>query len=32
LRLPPTVRHLWLTDSGILSRPLLRALRPDLRE
>jgi Transposase DDE domain len=27
LRLPPTVRHLWLTDSGILSRPLLRALR-----
>src|SRR5262245_41919016 len=26
LRLPPTVRHVWLTDSGILSRPLLRAL------
>jgi hypothetical protein len=26
LRLPPTVRHLWLSDSGILSRPLLRAL------
>jgi hypothetical protein len=26
LRLPSTVRHLWLTDSGILSRPLLRAL------
>jgi hypothetical protein len=26
LRLPPTVRHLWLTDRGILSRPLLRAL------
>lgn len=26
LRLPPPVRHLWLTDSGILSRPLLRAL------
>jgi hypothetical protein len=26
LRLPPTVRHVWLSDSGILSRPLLRAL------
>jgi hypothetical protein len=26
LRLPPTVRHVWVTDSGILSRPLLRAL------
>jgi hypothetical protein len=26
LRLPSTVRHVWLTDSGILSRPLLRAL------
>jgi hypothetical protein len=26
LRLPSTVRHIWLTDSGILSRPLLRAL------
>jgi hypothetical protein len=26
LRLPPTVRHVWLIDSGILSRPLLRAL------
>jgi hypothetical protein len=26
LRLPPTVRHVWLTDSGIPSRPLLRAL------
>jgi hypothetical protein len=26
LRLPASVRHLWLTDSGILSRPLLRAL------
>lgn len=26
LRLPPAVRHVWLTDSGILSRPLLRAL------
>lgn len=26
LRLPATVRHVWLTDSGILSRPLLRAL------
>jgi Transposase DDE domain len=26
LRLPANVRHLWLTDSGILSRPLLRAL------
>lgn len=25
-RLPSTVRHVWLTDSGILSRPLLRAL------
>jgi hypothetical protein len=28
LRLPSTVRHVWLTDSGILSRPLLRALGP----
>jgi hypothetical protein len=26
LRLPPTVRHVWVTDSGILSRPLLRTL------
>jgi hypothetical protein len=26
LRLPTAVRHVWLTDSGILSRPLLRAL------
>ena len=26
LRLPPTVRHVWVTDSGILSRPLLRML------
>jgi hypothetical protein len=26
LRLPAPVRHVWLTDSGILSRPLLRAL------
>src|SRR5919198_1205062 len=26
LRLPPTVRHVWVMDSGILSRPLLRAL------
>jgi hypothetical protein len=26
LRLPATVRHVWVTDSGILSRPLLRAL------
>jgi hypothetical protein len=26
LRLPPTVRHVWVTDSGLLSRPLLRAL------
>jgi hypothetical protein len=26
LRLPAAVRHVWLTDSGILSRPLLRAL------
>lgn len=26
LRLPASVRHVWLTDSGILSRPLLRAL------
>jgi hypothetical protein len=26
LRLPPSVCHVWLTDSGILSRPLLRAL------
>ena len=27
LRLPSTVRHLWVSDSGILSRPLLRALK-----
>jgi hypothetical protein len=26
LRLPVAVRHVWLSDSGILSRPLLRAL------
>jgi len=26
LRLPSLVRHVWLTDSGILSRPLLRVL------
>lgn len=26
LRLPAGGRHVWLTDSGILSRPLLRAL------
>jgi len=26
LRLPPTVRHVWLIDSGIRSRPLLPAL------
>jgi hypothetical protein len=26
LRLPTTVGHVWLTDSGILSRPLRRAL------
>ena len=26
LRLPAAVRHVWVTDSGILSRPLLRAL------
>ena len=26
LRLPSTVRHVWLVDRGILSRPLLRAL------
>jgi hypothetical protein len=26
LRLPTTVRHVWVIDSGILSRPLLRAL------
>jgi hypothetical protein len=26
LRLPATVRHVWVTDSGSLSRPLLRAL------
>jgi hypothetical protein len=26
LRLPTTVRHLWLVDRGILSRPLLRSL------
>jgi hypothetical protein len=26
LRLPPSVRHVWVMDSGILSRPLLRAL------
>jgi Transposase DDE domain len=28
LRLPSTARHVWVTDSGILSRPLLRALDP----
>jgi hypothetical protein len=28
LRLPATVRHVWVTDSGILSRPLLRVLAP----
>ena len=28
LRLPSTVRHVWVTDSGILSRPLLRTLGP----
>lgn len=28
LRLPAEVRHVWLVDRGILSRPLLRALRP----
>lgn len=27
LRLPAEVRHVWLVDRGILSRPLLRALR-----
>jgi hypothetical protein len=26
LRLPATVRHVWVSDSGILSRPLWRAL------
>jgi hypothetical protein len=26
LRLPKAVRHIWLVDRGILSRPLLRAL------
>jgi hypothetical protein len=26
LRLPPGIRHVWLVDRGILSRPLLRAL------
>ncbi len=26
LRLPSPVRHVWVTDSGVLSRPLLRAL------
>ena len=26
LRLPPQVRHVWLGDRGILSRPLLRTL------
>jgi hypothetical protein len=26
LRLPKAVRHVWLVDRGILSRPLLRAL------
>jgi hypothetical protein len=28
VRLPSTARHVWGTDSGILSRPLLRALKP----
>jgi hypothetical protein len=28
LRLPSTICHVWLSDSGILSRPLLRALAP----
>ena len=28
LRLPAAVHHVWLTDSGILSRPLLRTLGP----
>ena len=26
LRLPTEVRHVWLVDRGLLSRPLLRAL------
>jgi len=26
LRLPPEVRHVWIVDRGLLSRPLLRAL------
>jgi len=26
LRLPPQVRHVWVVDRGLLSRPLLRAL------
>ena len=26
LRLPPEVRHVWIVDRGIVSRPLLRAL------
>ncbi len=26
LRLPPGVRHVWVVDRGLLSRPLLRAL------
>ncbi|MDQ3253141.1 MAG: hypothetical protein M3R15_04425 [Acidobacteriota bacterium] len=26
LRLPPAVRHVWVVDRGLLSRPLLRAL------
>jgi hypothetical protein len=26
LRLPPQVRHIWVVDRGLLSRPLLRAL------
>ncbi len=26
LRLPPEVRHVWVVDRGLLSRPLLRAL------
>jgi hypothetical protein len=28
LRLPPTGRHVWVTASGMLSRPLWRALGP----
>jgi hypothetical protein len=27
LRLPPEVRHVWVVDRGLLSRPCLRALR-----